>query len=138
MADSTMFNVREDFDMVSYVNRFADFYRQKGYLVTVAGFENTAFVTVSKGIGGINTILGLGESVKVNFALNNGMMAVNLTESEWTSKIIGAVLGWFLCLIPLITALVGLSRQLSLHTAVINDATMLAAQSYNQNPGKMG
>ncbi len=57
--------------------------------------------------------------------VNNGVLNITFTDAEWTSKIIGAVIGWFLCLIPLITAIIGVVRQTSLPKNIENDVRMM-------------
>ena len=122
-----MLNVNPSFDMDVFVGRLTDTYRIKGYNVSVVNMNGAYIVTFEKGTGGINTLLGLGESVKATCMCTNGMLTVSYSDAEWTSKIIGGVVGWFLCLIPFITAIIGAVHQLQLPKSISNDATMIAS-----------
>ena len=127
MAENVMLNVSPTFDLTVFSNRLAGMLQSKGYSVGVFYMANSSILTISKGTGGINTILGLGISVKANCILSGGVLSINFSDEEWTSKIIGAVIGCFLCLIPLITAIVGVTKQLDLPKEIRNDATMIVS-----------
>ena len=125
MASNFMLNVSPEFNMEAFSEQLANLYRARGYVVTVANMNGNAIISFEKNIGGINTVLGLGEGVKANCMVNNGVVNITFTDAEWTSKIIGAVIGWFLCLIPLITAIIGVVRQTSLPKNIENDVRMM-------------
>lgn len=126
MASSFMMNVNDNFNLQAFCEKLADTYRGKGFNMNMAMFNaNTAQVVFDKGVGGINMLLGLGQGIKVNFTVNNGTLMANFTEAEWTGKIIGLAVGWILCLIPLITAIIGCVKQSSLPKEIQNDATMI-------------
>lgn len=127
MADNVMFNVKENFNMEAFAARLADTYRGKGYTVNVMNMNGIYSLTFDKGTGGANTLLGLGEGIKANITWMNGAVNINFTDAEWTSKIIGIGVGWFLCLVPFVTAIIGTTRQLSLPKSIGNDAMMIAA-----------
>ncbi len=127
MANNVMFQATPTFDMDAFATKLADTYRAKGYMVNVMKLNGNCMITFEKGTGGINTVLGMGEGIKANISKTNEIISINFTDAEWTSKIIGGVVGWFLCLIPVITAIVGVTRQLSLPKDIANDATMIAA-----------
>ena len=125
MASNFMLNVSPEFNMEAFSEQLANLYRARGYVVTVANMNGNAIISFEKNIGGINTVLGFGEGVKANCMVNNGVLNITFTDAEWTSKIIGAVIGWFLCLIPLITAIIGVVRQTSLPKNIENDVRMM-------------
>lgn len=125
MASNFMLNVSPEFNMEAFSEQLANLYRARGYVVTVANMNGNAIISFEKNIGGINTVIGLGEGVKANCMVNNGVLNITFTDAEWTSKIIGAVIGWFLCLIPLITAIIGVVRQTSLPKNIENDVRMM-------------
>lgn len=127
MADNTMFNVKPTFDMEAFAARLADTYKAKGYTVNVVSMNGSYSISFDKGTGGINTLLGMGEGIKANITRMNDTVSINFSDAEWTSKIIGFVVGWFLCMIPFVTAIIGTTRQLSLPKTIANDATMIAA-----------
>lgn len=127
MANNVMFNVKPTFDMEVFTTRLADTYKAKGYTVNVVNMNGSCSITFDKGTGGINTLLGMGEGIKANITRMNDTVSINFSDAEWTGKIIGFVAGWFLCMIPFITASIGTMRQLSLPKSIANDATMIAS-----------
>lgn len=129
MAQPLFVNVPEGFDMGVFAQKIAETYQAKGYTVQPAVSGDTAMITISKGIGGINTITGLGESISLNCSVSDNKLIVNYTNEEWTSKIIACVVGWFCCLIPFITGIVGIVRQVNLPKNISADAMLLASQS---------
>lgn len=126
MADNLMLSVPENFDLDVFGERLSGVYRAKGYTVNVARINNGIRVRFEKDLGGINTLLGLGTGITALCMVQGGNLSVSFTDAEWTSKIIGGVVGWFLCLIPFITAIIGLCRQLELPKDINNDVMMLA------------
>lgn len=130
MANDVMLNVSEGFDLGGFSQKLAEMYRMKGYSVTAVSMNKSWMLTFDKGTGGINTLLGLGEGIKATCAVSGNMLSVRFTDAEWTGKIIGLVVGWILCLIPFITAIIGCTRQSKLPKSIANDAMMLA-QEFN-------
>ncbi len=127
MANNLMLNVDDNFDVNNLAEQLADTYRGKGFTVNVLKMKNGACsLVLDKGVGGINMLLGLGLGVKVTLTAKNGMLNVNYSDADWTGKIIGLAVGWFLCLIPFITAIIGSFKQLNLTKEISNDITMLA------------
>ena len=127
MANNLMFNVSPTFDMDIFANTLSNNFRQKGYQVTAVNMNGSYMLTFAKGIGGINMVLGLGESVKATVMCINGMLTINYSEEEWTSKIIGFVVGWICCWIPIITAIIGCMHQVQLPKNINAEATMIAS-----------
>ena len=125
MANNIMLNVRPDFNLSVFSNNLAGLYQSKGYMVNVAYINGCSVITFEKGSGGINTILGMDEGIKATRSVMNGVLYINFSDEAWTSKIIGLCIGWFLCFIPLITALIGLVGQLDLPKKIANDAQMI-------------
>lgn len=117
--------------MSDFTTKLADLYRAKGYTVNVADVNGTGILTFDKSTGGINMILGMGEGIKVTCMLMNGTLSINFSDAEWTGKIIACSIGWFLCLVPGVTGIIGIVKQSKLPKSIANDATMLAAQ-YNK------
>ena len=128
MANGFMVNVRNGFDLGLFCQNVAQFYQGKGFNVNVALFSPTnAQITFDKDTGGINMLLGLGIGIKANVTLNGGVLSVAFTDAEWTSKIIGLVVGWFLCLIPFVTAIVGIIKQSDFPQQLQNDMMMISS-----------
>lgn len=127
MASTLMVNVSQNFSMDIFAQKLADTYRAKGFTVTVANMNGSSIITFDKGTGGINMILGLGEGIKATCSLMGNTLTINYSDGDWTGKIIGLVVGWILCLIPFITAIVGCVKQSSLPKSINNDATMIVS-----------
>lgn len=126
MANNLMLNVNPEFNLEAFVMMLTNNYRTKGYNVSYMNLNGVYVVTFEKNTGGINTVLGLGEGISATCMCSNGVLSVAFSNEEWTTKIIGAVIGWALCLIPLITAIIGTTRQLQLPKNISTDATVIA------------
>ena len=133
MADTVYINVAPDFNIHAFAAQLAEKYRMEGFNVTVADFNGAQVITFDKNTGGINMLLGLGQGIKATCMYQNGVLSINFSDGDWTGKIIGLVVGWFLCLIPFITAIVGCFKQVQLPKDIGNDA-MLICSSMNQQP----
>ena len=125
MDNSLIINVSEGTTLDGIAQRLVELYYAKGYTVTVTTFNNSTSISFEKDIGGINTILGLGGGIKANLTLNIGVLYVTYRDAEWTSKIIGAIIGWFLCWIPIVTAVIGTVKQMDLSKNISNDIRMI-------------
>lgn len=132
MAQPLYINIPEGFDMGIFARKMTDAYQAKGYAVQPSVNGNTAVIVLSKDLGGINTVLGLGEGVTLNCSVLDGRLIISFLNEEWTSKIIACVLGWICCFIPLITGLVGVYRQITLPNNISADATLYVSQSTQQ------
>ena len=133
MATSTMINVGANFNLSAFAQQLSATYQQKGFTVQVADMGNSVSIIFDKGTGGINMVLGLGLGVTANCVVTNGTLIINYTNAEWTGKIIGLAIGWLLCLIPFITAIIGCIQQSGLPKEIGNDAMMIASNLMN-NP----
>lgn len=131
MATPLMLNVSPNFNLVSFSEQLAATYRSQGYIVNVMYLPDHVSIKFDKDTGGINTVLGMGEGITAHCSLNNGMLYVNYSDEEWTGKIVGFCVGWFLCVIPLITAAIGSVKQSELPKKISTDATRIAASFYS-------
>lgn len=127
MANSVMLKVNPSFDLEAFSNQLADAYRAKGFAVNVTTFDGSSIITFDKNTGGINMLLGMGEGIKATCTMNNDSLTINFSDGDWTGKIIGLAVGWIVCFVPFITAIVGCVKQTSLPKSIANDATVLAA-----------
>lgn len=125
MADSLMVNVPENFNLDAMCQQLAEMYRAKGFTVNVANLNNSTIIEFDKGVGGINMILGLDLGIKATCTVNNGTLMINYSNAAWTGKIIGLCVGWLVCLVPFITAIVGAVKQSKFPKEISNDITML-------------
>lgn len=55
--------------------------------------------------------MGLGKGITASCSLQNNTLVVNYLEGDWIGKIIGLAVGWILCFIPFITAIIGCSSK---------------------------
>lgn len=120
-----MMNVSEDFNLDSLVQQLSDMYRAKGFTVNVANINNSVIMEFDKGVGGINMILGMDLGIKATLSVNGGTLMVNYSDAAWTGKIIGLCVGWIICLVPFITAIVGSIKQSKFPKEISKDITML-------------
>ncbi|MBR6514185.1 MAG: hypothetical protein IKT46_05045 [Clostridia bacterium] len=132
MAENTMLNVGPNFDMDLFVKRLTEAFGAKGFSVNPVKLGESYSVTFEKGVGGINTVLGMGVGIKANISRNGDALMITYTDAEWTSKIIGIAIGWVfgwsvIFLIPLVTAIIGAINQMNLPKNIGNEATMIAA-----------
>lgn len=125
MAENFMMNVSAEFDVGLLAQKLTDTYRMKGYTANMFSLGKEYTVKIEKGTGGINTLLGLGEAITANISLTGDVLTVSFIDAEWLGKIIGLVTGWFLCMIPFITAIIGTTRQLSLPKEIAKDIRMI-------------
>ena len=122
-----MISINPDFDMNEMVDQLTQMYRSKGFEVTAVQMGNGISVKFSKDEDGIKKFVGLGLEITANFTVNNNTLMINFSNAEWTSKIIGLAVGWFLCLVPFITAAYGAFQQSELPKKIANDIQMLLA-----------
>lgn len=128
MADSVMLNIGPNFDFNAFADRLAQMYAAQGFAVSVTDINNAKVIKFEKETGGINTVLGLGVGITATCSIYNGVLQIMYTDAEWNSKIIGGLIGWFVCLVPLITAIIGAVRQIDLPKNIGRDAGMIVAQ----------
>lgn len=125
MANNFTLNVSENLDLDAFSTKITQMYQAKGYGVNTLKMKNGVKFTVEKGLGGINTILGMGEGITVTCMLHgNNTVSVNFSDAEWTGKIVGLIVGWFLCWVPCVTAIMGIMRQTGLEKSLANDIQM--------------
>ncbi len=128
MADSVMLNIGPNFDFNAFADRLAQMYAAQGFAVSVADINSAKVIKFEKETGGINTVFGLGVGITATCSIYNGVLQIMYTDAEWNSKIIGGLIGWFVCLVPLITAIIGAVRQSDLPKNIGRDAGMIVAQ----------
>lgn len=132
MADNFTINVNENFDMDRLCAQLQNNFRSKGFSVTAARIStNACQIVLDKGCGGINMLLGMGEGITANCTLNGNCLYVTYSDGDWTGKIIGLAVGWILCFIPFITAIIGCVNQSGLPKKVNNEVAMIVAGMNN-------
>lgn len=129
MAKSLMINVPQGFSVEGMCESLRDMYQAKGFSVNIMTMNNAVRMQFDKGCGGINMILGMGKGITATCVHQNNNLIVNYSDEEWTGKIIGLCIGWVLCFIPFITAIIGCINQSSLSKDISNDITMIVANT---------
>lgn len=125
MAESKMFNVSEDFNVLDLADKISLLYRQRGYISTWNNLGSGVCIEISKNTDGINNVVGLCEGIKVNIIKNGNLLQVNYTDEKWVDKIIAFLIGWVLCWIPWIPGAIGAYRQFQLSKNISNDIQMM-------------
>ena len=101
MADTLMMNVPENFDLTAMAERVKEQFQMQGFIVSVMKMKNSVRIKFDKKCGGINMLLGLGQGITATCMLQNGdNLVVNYSEGDWTGRIVGGLVGWFLCMVP--------------------------------------
>lgn len=126
MADTLMIDVAEDLDVEKLAEDLADSYRAKGFVVTKSSTKNGVRMVFDKGVGGINYVLGMDKGITATITKRDTTLTVNYSDPQWIGKIVGLVVGWFICLVPAITAIIGAIGQLNLPKEINTEITMLA------------
>ena len=127
MAETKMFPVSPNFNMEDMVSKITQMYQAKGFVVTVMPMGATGVsIDFRKDDDGIKKYIGLALGIKANIMLQNDNLVINFTDEEWTGKIIGLAIGWFLCCIPFIIAGIGCLHQLEFPKPLGNDIQIIA------------
>ena len=124
MANNFTANIAEGFDLAAFAEEIKEQYQAKGFQVRSIKTKTSIKLVFDKNCGGINNLLGLGQGISATCAMQGkekDILSVNFTNGDWTGKIVGLATGWFLCLVPFITAIVGIVRQSSLAGEIEND-----------------
>lgn len=125
MADTLMMNVTRGFSLEMLGQSLQAKYNAKGFQIHIANVPNGLIIQFDKGCGGINTLLGMGKGITANCTLQGDNLIVNYTEAEWLGKIIGLAVGWVLCFVPFVTALIGCIGQISLPKEINAEITLI-------------
>lgn len=113
--------VSDSFDINVAAESLAYSFSVRGYNVRNVPYKNGVLVTIKRNCGGINRILGLGESLTVYMRhRTDGTFVATFSGGDWTSKIFACTLGWLLCLVPVICGAVGICRQLRLPKEIVH------------------
>ncbi len=130
MANDFTLNISEHFDLDQLADEITQQYQAKGFQVRPMKMKNSIKLVFDKKTGGINNLLGLGQGITATCAIqgkNQDMLSVTFSDGDWTGKIVGLVVGWCLCFIPFITAIIGILKQISLPKDISNDMQMIIA-----------
>ncbi len=121
MANTLMIDVPVNFDVNYLGNQLRERYQSKGFTVSMVSGNNNLRIQFEKNCGGINMLMGLGKGITANCFLQNNSLIVNYGEGDWVGKIVGLAVGWILCFVPFITALIGCVQQSGLPKEINED-----------------
>ena len=124
---TNMFPITPNFNMQELTKQITQIYQAKGFSVIAIPIGTGVSITFSKNDSGIQKFIGLSLGIKANIMLQNEHIIVNFSDAEWTGKIIGFAIGWILCFIPFIIAIVGSIQQSDLPKSIGTDIQMLVS-----------
>ncbi|MBQ2774481.1 MAG: hypothetical protein IJF40_01145 [Clostridia bacterium] len=121
-------------DLASLINLMSQNLSMQGFAVQSQIMSPaSANLVITKDRDGFKNIVGLGLECRVTLTVTGeNQLSVNI-ESEWTNKIIAIAVGWFVCLIPFITGIVGTINQSNLPEKIFACVDAAAASTGN-NP----
>jgi len=135
MSDTRTIPINPGFNMDATVAQLQQLYSSKGFYVTAIPYNSGVSVEFSKDDSGFKKWIGLALGIRANISISNGFLYVTFTDAEWTGKIVAIAVGWFMCLVPLITGIIGAVAQNDLPKNIANDIQMLVMESSPGNPG---
>lgn len=124
MAETKMIQVDENFDLAALVEKLKQTYQAKGFNVSALKAGNGVSITFSKDDEGIKKFVGMAQVITANISMNDRTMLINFTDAEWMGKIVGFLIGWFLCWIPWIFVGMGGYKQMELPKTIVKDIQM--------------
>ena len=125
MASPIAFSLPQNFDLQNVVGRLGRSFQLKGYAVRSYPVGAGACLEVCRNTGGLNTVIGRCEGIKINFMPGANLLNVSFSDEQWTDKIIGFVVGWFTCWIPWIFTAIGAYNQYRLPKTVENELQII-------------
>jgi len=112
--------------MDATIAQLQQLYSGKGFYVTAIPYNSGVSVEFSKDDSGFKKWIGLALGIRANISISNGYLYISFTDAEWTGKIVAIAVGWFMCLVPLITGIIGAVAQNDFPRLIANDIQMLA------------
>jgi len=135
MANNFTVNISEKFNLQEMTTRILETYQSKGFNVRYFKRKSGVKITIEKGVGGINTLLGLGQGITITcsiFGKEKDTLSINFSDGDWMGTLIGCIAGWFLCFVPVITAVIGIIKQLNFQKECSNDIQMIACEDFEE------
>ena len=128
MADTRMFPVPPKFNMDYLIQKITQMYQAKGFTVMAMPMGTGASIDFRKNDGGFHKYIGLALGIRATIMVQGDSIIINFSDDEWTGKIVGLALGWVLCFIPFVTAIIGIVRQLELPKSIGNDIQLIVSE----------
>lgn len=113
MSKTMSFPVSGDFNLEKFTAEFTEYYRAKQYEVSAMPEGRAAMrIEIGKNSDGIMYYLGLGMKAEISvtlseFSSGQKNIAFEINDAAFVVRIVDLVVGWFLCLVPFITGLIG-------------------------------
>lgn len=104
-------NVSDHFDMQQFALEVTNRYYARRYYVHTFDSPSGLTIVLVRRSGNVGSRLGMGVGIEATCALENGQLHVRYTDHERGKRIECLIFGWFLLLVPVVTALIGFSRQ---------------------------
>ena len=127
MSDMRTIQVPSDLDLNELATKLAQKYKAQGFIVSAMQVGESYTVKLSKDDDSIKKYVGLALGITVTLSRNGETLTLDFTDAEWTGKIVGAIIGWFLCFVPLITTAIGALKQLEFPNAITNETRVLVS-----------
>ncbi len=108
------YKVPENFVIQELADYLQSRFTSQGYMVQVSNVGTAVQITVSKNIGGIHYVTGLGEQLTISLSVKNGQLNSFTGNQMWTDKIVTFIVGWFCLQFLWIFAAIGAYRQIQL------------------------
>ena len=130
MSDIRNYPINNNFDLMNTMHLAAQTLSSQGFACQVTPMGPQAgMLVVGKDRDGFTNILGLGIECRATFTvINQTQLTVNI-ENEWSNKIVALVVGWFCCLVPLVTGAIGAYNQSELSGKITNAINVALASS---------
>lgn len=130
MSNNLMFNVGSDFDLDSFAGNFLNIYHARGLVEKYQQIKGGHIIDINQGNEGFYKYIGLGANIRLSLVLIDDVLHINLSDADWTGKIVAYIISPFLCGIPTITCIMGIVKQLNLPAKIKDD--LLNQLSSNQ------
>ena len=116
MNQTKTYKTPDGFSLSAVVDMLCAKYTSSGYYVSVTPVGNAVEIKLTKNIGGLWILTGMGEQLTVTLAYDaeNRVLTSMISEPYYTDKIVSFVVGWFCLQLLWIFAAVGLYRQIRL------------------------
>ena len=139
MAESRFITCPETIDLSLLGEKVGEILRIQHFETEVFPIgPNSLMLRIRRDRTGLKNIVGLGLESRATLTHNGGDTLSVSIENEWVNKIVALAVGWFFCLIPFITGIIGCISQgdmpakiTSAVTAAVSDLRYVAPSPYD-------
>lgn len=82
-----------------------------GYETQAIDISDKEAVAQIRKVGKLRAIFGLRQSLTVRLLVDENGTMVEIGKAAWIDKAVGAIIGWVIILIPLVTSIIGIYHQ---------------------------